>query len=81
MMRPMIAMCPERVGHIASGLLRILREARMTYMGEPYYPLWLDNLADDVTLEGAAMNGSVHSPPGLSSRLPVMPPGRPATSW
>jgi hypothetical protein len=30
----------------------------MTYMGEPYYPAWLDNLADDVTLEGAALNGT-----------------------
>ena len=27
------------------------------YMGKPYYPLWLDNLADDVTGEGAAMQG------------------------
>ena len=31
----------------------------MTYMGRPYYPLWLDNLADDVTLEGSAMDGFV----------------------
>ncbi|WP_242344579.1 hypothetical protein [Anaeromyxobacter terrae] len=30
------------------------------YMGKPYYPLWLDNLADDVTLEGAAMQGVAH---------------------
>ena len=30
----------------------------MTYMGQPYYPKWLDNLADDVTLEGAAMEGT-----------------------
>jgi hypothetical protein len=36
----------------------------MTYMetgGDPgladYYPAWLDNLADDVTLEGSAMDG------------------------
>ncbi|WP_212823108.1 hypothetical protein [Catellatospora sp. TT07R-123] len=29
-------------------------------MGNPYYPLWLDNLADDVTLEGAAMQGVLH---------------------
>jgi hypothetical protein len=29
----------------------------MTYMGNPYYPLWLDNLADDVTVEAAAMDG------------------------
>jgi hypothetical protein len=27
------------------------------YMGRPYYPKWLDNLADDVTGEGAAMQG------------------------
>jgi hypothetical protein len=30
----------------------------MTYMGKPYYPEWLDNLADDVTLEAAAMDGT-----------------------
>lgn len=30
----------------------------MTYMGEDYYPRWLDNLADDVTLEAAAMDGA-----------------------
>ncbi|HYY00887.1 MAG TPA: hypothetical protein VE908_15285, partial [Mycobacterium sp.] len=30
----------------------------MTYMGRPYYPTWLDNLADDVTLEAAAMDGT-----------------------
>ena len=30
----------------------------MTYMGQPYYPVWLDNLADDVTLEAAAMDGT-----------------------
>jgi hypothetical protein len=40
----------------------------MTYMrsGDParnladYYPAWLDSLADDVTLEGSAMDGFVH---------------------
>ncbi|HEY6792565.1 MAG TPA: hypothetical protein VI365_35165, partial [Trebonia sp.] len=31
----------------------------MTYMGTEYHPAWLDKLADDVTLEGAAMNGVV----------------------
>jgi len=30
------------------------------YMGQPYYPKWLDNLADDVTGEGAAMQGVAH---------------------
>ena len=32
----------------------------MTYMGKPYYPVWLDNLAADVTLEAAAMDGTAH---------------------
>lgn len=32
----------------------------MTYLGKPYYPVWLDNLADDVTLEAAAMDGTAH---------------------
>ena len=31
----------------------------MTYMGKPYYPLWLDNLADDVTGEGPAWDGAI----------------------
>ncbi len=30
------------------------------YLGRPYYPKWLDNLADDVTGEGAAMQGIAH---------------------
>ncbi len=30
----------------------------MRYMVKPYYPLWLDDLADDVTLEAAAMDGT-----------------------
>ena len=32
----------------------------MTYMGQDYYPQWLNNLADDVTLEAAAMDGTAH---------------------
>src|ERR1700722_1880888 len=32
----------------------------MTYMGKPYYPVWLDNLADDVIREAAAMDGTAH---------------------
>lgn len=32
----------------------------MTYMGRDYYPEWLDNLADDVTLEAPAMDGIAH---------------------
>ena len=30
-----------------------------TYMGEIYYPAWLDNLADDVTGEGPAWDGAI----------------------
>jgi len=32
----------------------------MTYMGKPYYPVWLDKLAEDATLEAAAMDGTAH---------------------
>jgi hypothetical protein len=32
------------------------------HQGLSYYPWWLDNLADDVTLEGAAMNGAAQGP-------------------
>ena len=32
-----------------------------------YYPAWLDNLADDVTLEGAAMNGAAHGAQAVHS--------------
>ncbi|OBH83391.1 hypothetical protein [Mycobacterium sp. E2989] len=32
----------------------------MTYAGKDYYPAWLDELADDVTLEAAAMDGIAH---------------------
>jgi hypothetical protein len=31
-----------------------------TYLGKPYYPAWLDNLADDVTGEGPAWDGAIH---------------------
>ena len=30
-----------------------------------YYPWWLDNLADDVTAEGAAMQGTLHGAEGV----------------
>ncbi|MGB8403893.1 MAG: hypothetical protein WCE30_07490 [Mycobacterium sp.] len=30
-----------------------------TYNGEPYYPAWLDNLADDVTGEGPAWDAAI----------------------
>ena len=41
----------------------------MTYLGEPYYPLWLDNLADDVTLEAAAMDGTARGAADVRSIL------------
>ncbi|MBV8181203.1 MAG: hypothetical protein JOY55_05555 [Mycobacterium sp.] len=41
----------------------------MTYMGKPYYPEWLDNLADDVTLEAAAMDGTAHGADDVRSIL------------
>jgi hypothetical protein len=43
----------------------------MTYMGKPYYPAWLDNLAEDVTLEAAAMNGTAHGPDDVRSILAI----------
>lgn len=39
----------------------------MTYMGKPYYPVWLDNLADDVTLEAAAMDGTAQGAQAVRS--------------
>src|SRR6201993_5243616 len=30
-----------------------------TYMRKPYYPAWLDNLADDVAGEGPAWDGAI----------------------
>ena len=39
----------------------------MTYMGKPYYPSWLDRLADDATLEGAAMNGTAQGADAVRS--------------
>jgi hypothetical protein len=49
----------------------------MTYMGSgdadpqlaDYYPEWLDNLADDVTLEGSAMDGFVQGPEAVRAVL------------
>ena len=39
-----------------------------TYMGKPYYPAWLDNLAHDVTGEGPAWDGAIR---GAVQRLVV----------
>jgi hypothetical protein len=39
----------------------------MTYMGKPYYPAWLDNLADDVTGEGAAWDGAIQGAEAVHS--------------
>jgi len=35
-----------------------------------YRPVWLNNLADDVTIEGSAMNGVAH---GANAALPRCP--------
>jgi hypothetical protein len=63
---------------VANGSAELHPEARggasqPTYLGDPargnsgYYPLWLDNLADDATLEGAAMNGAVQGAEAVHS--------------
>ena len=41
--------------------------AKTTVGATDYYPAWLDNLADDVTLEGAAMNGAAHGAEAVHS--------------
>lgn len=43
----------------------------MTYMGKPYYPVWLDNLADDVTLEAAAMDGTAEGADAVQTILSI----------
>ena len=43
----------------------------MTYMGREYYPQWLDNLADDVTLEAAAMDGAAQGAKDVGAVLVV----------
>ena len=43
----------------------------MTYMGKDYYPQWLDNLADDVTLEAAAMDGTAQGAKDVGAILVV----------
>jgi len=42
-------------------------EHKPTYTGKPYYPWWLDNLADDVTGEGAFMEGVAHGAEAVRS--------------
>jgi hypothetical protein len=34
-----------------------------------YYPSWLDNLADDVTVEGSAMDGTAQGPEAIRAIL------------
>ena len=49
----------------------------MTYLGSgdpargltDYYPSWLDNLADDVTVEGSAMDGVADGPEAVRTIL------------
>jgi hypothetical protein len=49
----------------------IQRRLDMTYIGKPYYPLWLDRLADDATLKGAAMNGTARGADAVRSIVVV----------
>ena len=46
----------------------------MTYMGKEYYPVWLDNLANDVTLEAAAMDGAAHGAKDVGADHGCRPP-------
>jgi hypothetical protein len=41
------------------------------YLGSltDYYPSWLDNLADDVTIEGSAMDGAAQGPEAVRAIL------------
>jgi hypothetical protein len=39
----------------------------MTEPGKPYYPWWLDNLAEDVTGQGAFMEGVAHGAEAVRS--------------
>lgn len=49
----------------------------MTYLGSgdptrrrnDYHPIWLDELADDVTMEGAVLNGTVHGAEAVRTLL------------
>jgi hypothetical protein len=50
---------------------RSVEEATPRYLasGDPdladYYPAWLDNVADDATVEGSMLNGAVQGPEGV----------------
>jgi hypothetical protein len=39
---------------------------------DDYHPVWLENLADDVTLEGSAMNGVAQGPEAVRSIVPYI---------
>jgi hypothetical protein len=39
---------------------------------DQYHPVWLDRLADDVTLEGSAMDGFVQGPEAVRSIVPYI---------
>ncbi|MBV9047220.1 MAG: hypothetical protein JOY58_03070 [Solirubrobacterales bacterium] len=71
-------LCAERFagtsleGIFADGKSSAGERTRATYLRNDggmtdYYPVWLDNLADDVTLEGAAMNGAARGAEAVHS--------------
>ena len=43
--------------------------ASKTTAAKDYFPVWLDCLADDVTLEGAMMNGAVRGPEAVRALI------------
>jgi hypothetical protein len=46
---------------------RLVEFNGQTVTAAEYYPVWLNNLADDVTLEGSLMNGFVQGPEAVSA--------------
>jgi hypothetical protein len=49
--------------------MRYLRSGDPARSLTDYYPSWLDNLADDVTIEGSAMDGVAHGPEAVRTIL------------
>ena len=48
-----------------SGAATYLRSGDPALRFTDYYPAWLDNLADDVTVEGSMLDGAVQGPDGV----------------
>jgi hypothetical protein len=48
-------------------VIQVIRFDGVTVPASEYRPVWLNSLADDVTLEGSAMNGFVQGPEAVRS--------------